>query len=123
MKYLIIPLFFIFTRCQQDTYSVTVFNNSDKDLYFRVFSDSGKTSFNYYLKKNHETEVAIGNGKQEKEILDNNPSEKNVSVVYFDSIEEINPDTNFDQIKLKNCIVKKYSKQDLEKLDWKINYK
>lgn len=43
--------------------------------------------------------------------------------MYFDSIEYVNPNESFEKLKTKNLILKKYSKTELEKLDWKINYK
>ena len=125
MKYSIIILCFAFLGCcHESEYTITVFNNSEKDLYCRTYLNlNNEASFNYYLRKNHLTDVGIGFGKEDSEALDKNPSEKIISVVYFDSIEEINPEVSYSQIKLKNIIVKKYSKRDLEKLNWQIVYK
>ena len=44
--------------------------------------------------------------------------------MYFDSIEYINPNENFERLKTtQNLILKKYSKEELENLNWKIDYK
>lgn len=67
MKYLILISSFLFAGCcHQGEYHITVYNNSDKDLYCRTFIDTTNNSFNEYLKKiNHQTLVL----ELEKKIL------------------------------------------------------
>lgn len=85
---------------------------------------SKNESFNYYLKKNHSSEIGIGIAKQDSEIVHKHPTEKIITVMYFDSIEYINPNENFERLKTtQNLILKKYSKEELKNLNWKINYK
>jgi hypothetical protein len=123
MKNSIIILCFVFLGCcHYGEYSIAVYNNSEKALYCRTFINSNEeTSFNSYLKKNHVTYVRFG--KEESEMIEKNHSQKIISVIYFDSVEEVNPSFDFEGMKLKNYVVKKYSKEDLDKLNWQINYK
>ena len=125
MKYWTLICAFLFIGCcHHGEHHITVYNNSGKDLYCRTFINSKNESFNEYLKKNHTTDVGIGIGKADSEILDKHPSEKIISIMYFDSIEYINPNENFEKLKTtQNLILKKYSKEELENLNWKINYK
>jgi hypothetical protein len=125
MKYLTLIFAFLFIGCcHQGEHHITVYNNSQKGLYCRTFINSKNESFNYYLKKNHTSDIGIGIGKEDSEIIDKHPSEKIIFVMYFDSIEYISPNENFERLKIKqNLILKKYSKEELENLNWKIDYK
>lgn len=124
MKYLALTLLlFLFTCPREDEYSITVYNNSDKAIYSRAFLDSENENFNELIISNHEVGVGIRISKENMQRLNRNPKQKIVTVVYFDSIEELSPDVNLDQLKLKNYVIKKYSKEELEKLNWQINYK
>lgn len=125
MKYLTLICVFLFIGCcHQGEHHISIYNNSEKNLYCRNFINSKNESFNYYLKKNHTTDIGVGIGKQDSEIVDKHPAEKIITVMYFDSIEYINPNENFERLKTtQNLILKKYSKEELENLNWKIDYK
>ncbi|WP_396159507.1 hypothetical protein [Flavobacterium sp.] len=124
MKYLVtVLLFFLFTCPREDEYSITIYNNSDKAIYTRAFLDSENESFNQLIKSNHEIVIGVRITKENMQRLNRNPTQKFVSIVYFDSLEDLSPDVHIDQLKLENYIVKKYSKEELEKLNWQLNYK
>ncbi len=125
MKYLTVIFVFLFIGCcHQGEHHISVYNNSEKNLYCRTFINSENESFNYYLKKNHITDIGVGIGKEDSEIVDKHSTEKIITVMYFDSIEYINPNENIERLKTtQNLILKKYSKEELENLNWKIDYK
>ena len=123
MKYLVtVLLFFLFTCRSEDEYSIRIYNNSDKAIYTRAFLVSENESFNQLIKSNHEVVIGVRITKENMQRLNSNPRQKIVSIVYFDSLEDLSPDVHIDQIKLENYIVKKYSKEELEKLNWQLNY-
>jgi hypothetical protein len=68
-------VFFLFIGCcHQGEHHITIYNNSEK-VYIVTFINS-RNGFNYYLKKNHSSDIGIGLGKQDSEIVDKHPTEK-----------------------------------------------
>lgn len=121
---LLIPLILI-SCCKYDYNYLDVTNKTDKDRFLIVYGIEDNERYIvscmetmneefYRLKANGNTRIMFTGG--ESLPLEKEPNEKNIILIFYDSVSDLKNESS------KSTIVKKYSFQELEDRDWKIDF-
>ena len=121
-------ILFLFTSCcKYGDNIVEISNLTGKDKYFKVYINVENQENNIGWKELNELKANVNNSfviqKIYNEKLDEFPNEKRIIIKYYDSIKTNRTNSKTDKlINEEKFIEKKYSKEELENQNWKINF-
>lgn len=117
----------LLVSCHYHDDNLVIRNNSNKTICYETLTKSVGDNEYYQISgggkiKAHETDSPPVRGSIENSI-ENEPSDKNLYVIFYDckQLEFINKDIN-NSVESGKFQVNKYSKEELEKANWYINY-